>query len=185
VYEKQSNNNYSLSRTVKLLTDGSAIEEIHTVTFSDLDNTGSVDLVFLYKSNGKYHLKALMNSFSPDNVCAVSGQGVFPYKDQNISSLLDFVFVMPQNYEFFEKTVLHFNDVNADGLPDIFTLMELNGYAKVLMLINGANLHFNKYEDEWKAYEINNALQTLFYDFGEDGKMDLMIISEEFKTVGN
>ncbi len=44
--------------------------------------------------------------------------------------------------------------------------------------MNGGNLHFSKYEDEWKAYEINNAVQTLFYDFGEDGKMDLMIISE-------
>ncbi len=92
---------------------------------------------------------------------------------------------MPPNYEFSEKTALHFNDVNADGLPDIFTLMEQNGYTKVLMLMNGGNLHFSKYEDEWKAYEINNAVQTLFYDFGEDGKMDLMIISEEFKTVGN
>jgi hypothetical protein len=68
-----------------LLANGSAIEEIHTVTFSDLDNTGSVDLVFLYKTNGKYYLKALMNPFSPDSVCAVSDRGVFPYMDQNIS----------------------------------------------------------------------------------------------------
>lgn len=63
--------------------------------------------------------------------------------------------------------------------------MELDGYAKVLLLINNGNLYFSKYEDQWKAYEINNAIQALFYDFGEDGKMDLMIISEEFKTVGN
>ena len=65
VYEKQSNNNYSLARTVKLLDSTSSIEEIHMVTFSDLDNAGSVDLVFLYKSNGNYYLKALMNSFVP------------------------------------------------------------------------------------------------------------------------
>jgi integrin alpha FG-GAP repeat containing protein 1 len=64
-------------------------------------------------------------------------------------------------------------------------LMELNGYDKVVILINQANLHFNKYEDQWKAYDINNPLQALFYDFGEDGKMDFMILSEERKTINN
>jgi hypothetical protein len=37
--------------------------------------------------------------------------------------------------------------VNADGLPDIFTLMEQNGYTKVLMLMNGGNLHFSKVKE--------------------------------------
>jgi len=56
--------------------------------------------------------------------------------------------------------------------------MKLNGYAKVVILMNQGNLHFNKYEDQWKAYDINNPSQALFYDYGEDGKMDFMILSE-------
>lgn len=68
LYQKESNNNYSLSRTINLQ-DGSEtnkIDDILMVTFSDLDNSGSVDLVFLYKSENKYYLKALPNSFVPE-----------------------------------------------------------------------------------------------------------------------
>ena len=56
-------------------------------------------------------------------------------------------------------------------------MMELNGYTKVIILINQGNLHFAKYDDQWRAYDLNNPEQTLFYDFGEDGKMDLLILS--------
>ncbi len=33
------------------------------VTFSDIDNSGSIDLVILYKTAGKYQMKALINNF--------------------------------------------------------------------------------------------------------------------------
>lgn len=85
---------------------------------------------------------------------------------------------LPRDYQLSQNSIPHFNDLNADGLPDIFTMMELNGYTKVLILINQGNLHFNKYDDQWRAYDLNNPEQTLFYDYGEDGKMDLMILSE-------
>jgi len=35
-------------------------------------------------------------------------------------------------------------------------MMEHNGYTKVLILTNQGGLHFSKYDDQWKAYELNN-----------------------------
>lgn len=46
-------------------------------------------------------------------------------------------------------------------------MMELDGYTKVVILINQQNLQFSKYDDQWKAYDLNNPSQALFYDFGE------------------
>ena len=64
-------------------------------------------------------------------------------------------------------------------MPDIFTLMkDSNGYTKVNLLINLGKLKFQKYNDQWKAYDLNNPYQVLFYDYADDGKMDLLIISE-------
>ncbi len=56
-------------------------------------------------------------------------------------------------------------------------LMEFNGFTKVLLLINKANLNFEKYDDQWNAYDLNNPTQALFYDYQDDGKIDLMILS--------
>lgn len=133
---KDSNNNYSLSRTVTLQNDSasSVIDEILMVTFLDLDNSGSIDLMFFFKANGKFYYKGLFNPFVPQEVCGVSGQGVFPYSNLDVLSLDDFQ--IPTNYQIFEDSIPHFNDVNADGLPDILTMMEMNGYTKVILLIN-------------------------------------------------
>lgn len=56
-------------------------------------------------------------------------------------------------------------------------LKDKNGYDKVNLLINEGNLIFRKYDDQWKAYDLNNPAQVMFYDYADDGKMDLLIIS--------
>ena len=49
---------------------------------------------------------------------------------------------LPINYNLMEKSIPHFGDVNADGLQDIVLLMDFNGFTKVVLLVNKANLRF-------------------------------------------
>lgn len=35
------------------------------LTWTDIDNSGAIDLVFFYKSNAKLILKTLINDFTP------------------------------------------------------------------------------------------------------------------------
>ena len=57
-------------------------------------------------------------------------------------------------------------------------MKDSNGYTKVNLLINLGKLKFQKYNDQWKAHDLSNPHQALFYDYADDGKMDLLIISE-------
>jgi hypothetical protein len=52
------------------------------------------------------------------------------------------------------------------------------GYQKAVLLINQDGSRFQTYNDQWDAYNVNNPVQTLFYDYGDDGKIDLMVLSE-------
>ena len=49
---------------------------------------------------------------------------------------------LPINYNLMEKSIPQFGDVNADGLQDIVLLMDFNGFTKVVLLVNKANLRF-------------------------------------------
>ena len=65
------------------------------VTFADLDNGGSLDLVFYYELGGKYYMKSLLNKFSPSSICSASNRGIFPFTDFDFFSLPDLVFANP------------------------------------------------------------------------------------------
>jgi len=86
---------------------------------------------------------------------------------------------LPTDYQLQNYSTPHFGDVNSDGLPDLFILLNNNdGYQKAVLLINKNGLKFETYHDQWEAYNVNNPVQTLFYDYGDDGKIDLMVLSE-------
>lgn len=114
IYQKEANNNYMLKLTVDLQDDfagkivnrppGVSSQTPETratlpiqinlllVTFADLDNGGSLDLIFYYELGGKYYMKSLLNKFSPSNICSASYQGIFPFTDFDFFSLPDIVF---------------------------------------------------------------------------------------------
>lgn len=46
-------------------------------------------------------------------------------------------------YQLTSSTIPHFGDVNSDGLPDLFMLMNnFQGYQKAVLLINQDGLRF-------------------------------------------
>lgn len=91
------------------------------VTWNDIDNSGSVDLVVFYRREENYFIKAFLNDFVPDDVCKTSNRGIFPYSNINLTSTPSLQ--LPQEYQLFEQSIPRFNDVNADGFPDILTMM--------------------------------------------------------------
>jgi hypothetical protein len=67
LYEKQSNNKFLLQRNLNLnLSSGNGIQKIVMVTWTDLDNSGSVDIVFFYQSNGQFYASAQLNGYVPE-----------------------------------------------------------------------------------------------------------------------
>ena len=85
VYEKLINNNFKLRHVYKL---GNNIQNIITVTYADLDHSGAVDIIFFFKSNNKFFLKALLNSEIPAQICQFSENNIFPYSDFDLGNLI-------------------------------------------------------------------------------------------------
>jgi hypothetical protein len=104
-----------------------------------------VDLIFVYQYDNNYFIKALINSFSPSDVCSGNAAGTFPYGSLDFFSLFDLG--LGTNATLMDNSSPRFNDLNADGYPDIMALLNNNGYTKVNILINqgGSGLNFYKY----------------------------------------
>lgn len=44
--------------------------------------------------------------------------------------------------------------------------------------MNENGIKFSIYNDEWRSYDLPNPTQALFYDYGDDGKIDILVTSE-------
>lgn len=74
----------------------------------------------------------LLNGLVSGEIC--QGMGMFPDQGFDLLELDDLG--LPGDYQLTEQSIPRFNDVNADGLPDIMTIMQANGYDKVVILLN-------------------------------------------------
>lgn len=91
-----------------------------------MDNSGTADLVLTYLSSNSYTMKVLFNTESSD-ICDSFSIGAFPFSQSYISNMRSVSF--PSAYQLSSVTIPHFGDVNSDGLPDLFILMNNNeGY---------------------------------------------------------
>ena len=86
------------------------------------------------------------------------------------------------------KTGVTIADVNGDGLPDIYTCysgLGDNDKRRNQLFINIGN---NKFIEKAKEYGLDDpgySTQAVFFDYNNDGKLDLFLLSHNVKKISN
>ena len=80
---------------------------------------------------------------------------------------------------------MHFGDVDSDSYPDLLIIVNINNVTKDCLFQNTRGSKderiFKPVESETASIisDINNVHQVSFFDLGEDGKLDLIIMNGE------
>ncbi len=98
-------------------------------------------------------------------------------------------FVPPAKHEFYRQTItLRAGDFNVDGFPDLIATLTNDGGTTMrtflLKNVESKNPHPGKYkrtfEVQWNALlpDRNNTVMGSFYDFGQDGILDVILMQK-------
>ncbi|XP_014242127.1 T-cell immunomodulatory protein isoform X2 [Cimex lectularius] len=97
-------------------------------------------------------------------------------------------FVPPNNSMYSKAITLRGGDFNMDGYPDLLATLQSNGQTRSCILINVEN-KINKqvsrtFEVNWSTLNSmnNGTVSAVFYDFLQDGILDIILVHETSKT---
>lgn len=175
-YTKETNSKFSAPKIL------SFDEEITFMTVEDIDGSGTIDIVIVVKNQqGSEEIRVLYNTYNDlPEICK-------PFRDFafNLNNMrkLDI-----GNHKISDST-LHFGDSDSDSYPDMLAIVTMNDFRKVILFknIDGDGQSIRKFVPSTDSNinqisEIKNPREVTFFDFGEDGRLDIIVMVEETKS---
>jgi hypothetical protein len=171
LYYKTSHNGYQYSSLV-------LNKNVTWLSFADLDGNGATDMFLVIFENNEYVPYILTNSNSPGELCETFGRTSYELGNMRTVAL-------PENYKLVEDSNIKIGDYDFDGFPDLMGIFAVDGYRKVSILGNN-DLSFGVLDANMEPLnQVNNPIQACPYDFNEEGKISILVISQATKANGS
>lgn len=167
-YMKANGNSY---QQLSFLSFG---KNITWLTFADLDSNGAVDIFLVaLEGNNTYNSYAILNPNVPPDICAASNN--FPFLATSLQLIS-----LPAAYSLPSNSNIKFADINFDGLPDMLGLFSVGKFKRASVLMNNGGLSFGVVGglNIEEVSSIDNPVQLCAFDFGENGKVDLLVVNQ-------
>ena len=166
------------------VTHNSGILSYHptqTACWADFNLDGYLDLFIGNESNSKWQDVISKNRVGdgyahPSELYLNNGDGTFTEISQKLGIELD-AFVKGATW----------GDINNDGLPDLF--VSINGAPNKLYVNKGgssiSDWHFDEQAEEGGVQKPLFSFPTWFWDYDNDGWLDLLVLSYDFRNFDN